>query len=154
MSEKRRYILVTRQTRLEELVQRFNTWPQAKFYLEHNDTDPRDFVSEHDRYKREVLVAQEAMQQLGRFQLLERQFLPSYQFRSDDVVVVIGQDGLVANSLKYLSGQPVIGVNPDPDRWEGFYINVGLDRLVMMRYGVDDVRLFHSGDLRFLNQFA
>lgn len=42
----------------------------------------------------------------------------------------------------------------DPDEWEGFYINVGLDRLVMMRYGIDDVRLFHSGDLRFLNQFA
>lgn len=41
----------------------------------------------------------------------------------------------------------------DPSEWEGFYINIGLDRLVMMRYGVDDVRLFHSGDLRFLNQF-
>jgi len=41
----------------------------------------------------------------------------------------------------------------NPDQWSGFYINIGLDRLVMMRYGVDDVRLFHSGDLRFLNQF-
>ncbi|MFB0918882.1 MAG: phenylalanine--tRNA ligase subunit alpha [Clostridiaceae bacterium] len=41
----------------------------------------------------------------------------------------------------------------DPDEWTGFYINIGLDRLVMMRYGVDDVRLFHSADLRFLNQF-
>jgi phenylalanyl-tRNA synthetase alpha chain len=41
----------------------------------------------------------------------------------------------------------------DPAEWEGFYINIGLDRLVMMRYGVDDVRLFHSGDLRFLGQF-
>ena len=41
----------------------------------------------------------------------------------------------------------------DPDEWTGFYINIGLDRLVMMRYGVDDVRLFHSGDLRFLKQF-
>jgi len=41
----------------------------------------------------------------------------------------------------------------DPAEWEGFYINIGLDRLVMMRYGVDDVRLFHGGDLRFLNQF-
>ena len=40
----------------------------------------------------------------------------------------------------------------DPDEWTGFYINVGLDRLVMMRYGIDDVRLFHSGDLRFLQQ--
>ncbi len=41
----------------------------------------------------------------------------------------------------------------DPDQWMGFYVNVGLDRLVMMRYGIDDVRLFHSGDLRFLEQF-
>ena len=41
----------------------------------------------------------------------------------------------------------------DPDEWMGFYINIGLDRLVMMRYGVDDVRLFHTGDLRFLSQF-
>lgn len=37
--------------------------------------------------------------------------------------------------------------------YTGFYINVGLDRLVMMRYGIDDIRLFHSADLRFLNQF-
>lgn len=43
--------------------------------------------------------------------------------------------------------------NLDPEIWTGFYINIGLDRLVMMRYGVDDVRLFHSGDLRFLKQF-
>ena len=41
----------------------------------------------------------------------------------------------------------------DPNAWSGFYINIGLDRLVMMRYGVEDVRLFHSGDLRFLSQF-
>lgn len=41
----------------------------------------------------------------------------------------------------------------DPAVWSGFYINIGLDRLVMMRYGVDDVRLFHSADLRFLKQF-
>lgn len=43
--------------------------------------------------------------------------------------------------------------NLDPDVWTGFYTNIGLDRLVMMRYGVDDVRLFHSADLRFLKQF-
>lgn len=42
----------------------------------------------------------------------------------------------------------------DPERWTGFYVNVGLDRLVMMRYGIDDVRLMHSADLRFLSQFA
>lgn len=41
----------------------------------------------------------------------------------------------------------------DPSEYTGFYVNIGLDRLVMMRYGVDDVRLFHSADLRFLSQF-
>lgn len=42
----------------------------------------------------------------------------------------------------------------DPDRWTGFYVNVGLDRLTMMRYGIDDVRLMHTADLRYLSQFA
>jgi len=41
----------------------------------------------------------------------------------------------------------------NPNEYTGFYVNIGLDRLVMMRYGVDDVRLFHSADLRFLKQF-
>lgn len=41
----------------------------------------------------------------------------------------------------------------DPDEYTGFYVNIGLDRLVMMRYGVDDVRYFHSADLRIINQF-
>lgn len=43
--------------------------------------------------------------------------------------------------------------NLDPEEWTGFYVNIGLERLVMMRYGVDNIRLFHSGDLRFLKQF-
>ncbi len=41
----------------------------------------------------------------------------------------------------------------DPKIWQGFYINIGLDRLTMMKHGIDDIRLMHSGDLRFLNQF-
>jgi hypothetical protein len=41
----------------------------------------------------------------------------------------------------------------DPEEWTGFYINIGLERLAMMRYGIDDIRLFRSADLRFLKQF-
>ena len=41
----------------------------------------------------------------------------------------------------------------DPDEWGGFAFGLGLTRLAMMRYGVDDIRLFESGDLRFLRQF-
>ena len=41
----------------------------------------------------------------------------------------------------------------DPEEWTGFFIDIGLERLVMMKYGVDDIRHFHSADLRFLEQF-
>ena len=41
----------------------------------------------------------------------------------------------------------------DPDEWTGFAFGLGIDRLAMMRFGVDDIRWFHSGDLRFLEQF-
>jgi len=45
--------------------------------------------------------------------------LLNFVFAPDDTVVTLGQDGLVANTLKYLDGQPVVGVNPDPERWDG-----------------------------------
>ncbi|QPK63349.1 sugar kinase [Methylomonas sp. LL1] len=114
-----RFILVARKTRLQELIERFNTWPQARFYLEHNQVDAQDYLDEHDLYQRRLGEAERVLKALGRFQLLERRLLPNYQFGPSDIVVVIGQDGLVANTLKYLDGQPVIAINPDPGRWDG-----------------------------------
>ncbi|MBI3074801.1 MAG: phenylalanine--tRNA ligase subunit alpha [Parcubacteria group bacterium] len=45
------------------------------------------------------------------------------------------------------------GVGIDPRLWQGFAFGVGIERLGMLKYGVDDIRLFLSGDLRFINQF-
>jgi phenylalanyl-tRNA synthetase alpha chain len=45
-------------------------------------------------------------------------------------------------------------VNIDPERWQGFAFGIGPDRLAMLRYGIDDLRLFYENDLRFLKQFA
>lgn len=42
----------------------------------------------------------------------------------------------------------------DPSQWEGFAFGLGLSRLVMSRYGIDDIRHLQGGDLRFLRQFA
>ena len=114
-----RFVLVTRKTRLQELIERFNTWPQARFYLQHNQVDAQDYLDEHDLYTTRINEAEIMLRSLGLFQRLERSLLPSYQFGANDIVVVIGQDGLVANTLKYLNGQPVIGINPDPNRWDG-----------------------------------
>ena len=124
-----RFILVTRKTRLQELIERFNTWPQARFYLEHNHVDAQDYLEEHDLYTKRINDAEVMLRSLGLFQKLERDFLPSYQFGTNDIVVVIGQDGLVANTLKYLNGQQVIGINPDPDRWDGKLLPFEIDDL-------------------------
>ena len=41
----------------------------------------------------------------------------------------------------------------DSREWQGFAFGMGVDRLVMLKYGIDDVRLLYSGDLRLVNQF-
>lgn len=112
-------ILVARQTRLDELVARYNTLAQAQFYVEHLGADFSDYLKEDQQYKISVATAEETLRRLGRVQLLPRSFLPNYLFGKDDLVVVLGQDGLVANTLKYLGNQLVLGVNPDPHRWDG-----------------------------------
>jgi NAD kinase len=112
-------VLVTRPTRLTELKRRFSTRSQAKFYVSHLGQDFSDYDREETEYANSVKKAQQSLTDLGRVQLVERSFLPNFVFGPQDVVVVLGQDGLVANTVKYLDGQPVIGVNPDPARWDG-----------------------------------
>ncbi len=112
-------ILIVRKTRLEELIGRFNTEDQARFYIEHLGADFSDYKAEDEAYRQQVARAEETLRGLGRLQTIERSFLPNFLFGPRDTVVVIGQDGLVANVLKYLDAQPVVGVNPDAGRWEG-----------------------------------
>ncbi len=112
-------VLVTRRTRLDDLLARFNTVSQAQFYIEHLGADFSDYVREHERYRATVAAATALLQAFGRLQILDRSFLPTYIFGKQDVIVVLGQDGLVANTVKYSSGQTIIGVNPDPERWDG-----------------------------------
>jgi NAD kinase len=114
-----RFVLVTRPTRLAELVVRFNTVAQARFVLERLGADFDDYRAEDERYGTALAETRRLLARLGRVVLLDRKFLPAFLFGAEDVVVVLGQDGLVANTLKYLDGQPVLGVNPDPRRWDG-----------------------------------
>jgi hypothetical protein len=67
-------------------------------------------------------VAVQTLQTWGRYQIVDRAYLPNFVFAPDDIVVALGQDGLVANTMKYLSGQPLIGVNPEPSRWDGILL--------------------------------
>ncbi|MBH9577195.1 sugar kinase [Inhella proteolytica] len=115
----RRLVLVTRRTRLEALVQQHHTLGQARFYVEHLGADFEDYLREHQAYSHSLAICSAALQRWGRSQTLERSLLPNFVFDADDIVLTLGQDGLVANVLKYLNGQPLVGLNPEPTRWDG-----------------------------------
>jgi hypothetical protein len=59
---------------------------------------------------------------------LDRRDLPAFVFEPEDLVVAVGQDGLVANAAKYLRGQQVLGVNPDPEVNDGVLVPHRPDR--------------------------
>lgn len=112
-------ILVKRKSRLEELIARYNTMEQARFYVEHMGADFSDYMLEDKNYKHAVSQTRGILEGLGRVQVLDREYVSTFIFGSKDIVVAVGQDGLVANTLKYLADQVLIGVNPDPGRWDG-----------------------------------
>jgi len=66
-----------------------------------------------------VNLIREVAQELGPTLLIDRSILPGTPFLQSDVVIAIGQDGLVANTLRYAHSLPIIGVNPDPHAYEG-----------------------------------
>jgi NAD kinase len=118
----RKVVLVVRRTRLEELIAKFLTAEQAKFYVEHLGADFSDYQREHDVYQSERARTVQALEQWGRYQVIDRGFLPNFIFGPDDIVVALGQDGVVANTMKYLGGHPLIGLNPDARRYDGILL--------------------------------
>jgi NAD kinase len=117
-------VVVTRKTRLEELIERFNSREQARFYIEHMGADFSDYEREHETYQQAL---HELRRRLATFdglktQFIERAFLPNFLFSEKDIVMTIGQDGLVVNTAKYLHGQPVVALNPDPARFDGILL--------------------------------
>ncbi|MGF1724823.1 hypothetical protein [Photobacterium nomapromontoriensis] len=128
----RKIVLVTRKTRLMALQEKYCTLGQAKFYLEHLGESFDVYADEHRRYQQATEQAAKTLTSIGKVQQLERDLLPTYLFHPTDIIVVLGQDGLVANSLKYLDGQPVIAVNPMPDLFDGILLPFQLAELSTM----------------------
>ena len=112
-------VIVTRRTELDELVARFATAPQARFYLEHAGQDFDHIEAAHERYKTVLSSVRGSIPRTMKCQTIDRTSLPQLTFGEDDLVIVVGQDGLVSNTAKYLSGQPILAVNPDPALYDG-----------------------------------
>jgi NAD kinase len=118
----RKVVLVTRRTRLEDLITKYLTVDQARFYVEHLGADFSDYQREQDVYLEQRRHTVQALEAWGRYQIVERSFLPNFIFGPSDIVVALGQDGVVANTVKYLNGHPLIGLNPDAKRYDGILL--------------------------------
>lgn len=108
----RRVVVVHRATEYDELVARHATRGQAAYFLETRGLDLQAVEERHRVVEASLVSVSRQIPLDWRRGVVERADLPSYLFTPDDIVVVVGQDGLVANVAKYLDGQSVIGVDP------------------------------------------
>ncbi len=115
-------VLVTRKTRLAELIERFNTLGQTKFYIEHAGGNFQEYQMEDEAYRQSADVVRRSIELGLKVQEIDRGLVPTFTFLPEDLVVTLGQDGLVANTAKYVGKQPVIAVNPDPGRFDGILL--------------------------------
>ena len=117
-----RVVLVSRPSELAELVDRHGTLRQAAWYLERQGVALADLQQAHARLDAALAAVSGAIPPTWRRVRVARSGLDRFLFEPEDVIVAVGQDGLVANVAKYLEGQPVVGVNPDPDRIDGVLV--------------------------------
>ena len=122
-TERDRIVVVTRKTGLEELLERFVTREQARFYLEHSGVPFEPYDAEQAAYDGALARLEAAIPGGVRSQLVGRSFLPTFAFGERDLVVTLGPDGMVVNVAKYLRGaQPILAFNPDPSTIDGILI--------------------------------
>ena len=117
-----RVVVVTRKTDYERLLERHATRQQARFFLESRGQALEDVVARHERSEEALGRVLAAIPVAWRRTRVDRGDLDRFLFEPQDTIVVVGQDGLVANVAKYLDGQLVLGVNPDPQRNDGVLV--------------------------------
>lgn len=115
MSLAPRAVIVSRRSELDELLARHGTRAAAAYFLRQRGRDLSEVDDRHQALQKALSVVQSAIPAEWRQGRVDRADLPRFLFGPEDVVVAVGQDGLVANVAKYLDGQPVIGVNPARD---------------------------------------
>ena len=129
-------IIVKNKTRLEFLIERFNTKEQAKFYIERLGGNFKDYEMEHETFHASLLSLQTQLSKIIKHKVVERVYMPSFIFSEKHIIIVIGQDGLVANTAKYSKGIPMIAVNPDKQRYDGVLLPFDVSNFLV---GVESV---------------
>lgn len=147
--------IVRRETRLQGLKAKWGTVGQAKFMLRAAREQQAELVApamakrmrskkktasleqaDFDDYQLEDNQYQDVIDRLEReldfgmpIKVLDRSFVPNYDFSRTAVVIVVGQDGLVANTAKYIGELPIVAVNPDPRRFDGLLLPFKIEQV-------------------------
>ncbi|MEU6316609.1 hypothetical protein [Streptomyces sp. NPDC047009] len=157
MSLAPRAVLVHRTTEYEELLARHGTHGRAAFFLASRGRSIDEVQVRHRRAREALAEVAAAVPLTWRQARVERSDLDRFLFAPEDVVVVVGQDGLVANVAKYLAGQPVVGIDAEPGRNPGVLVRhrprnaaallpaaraqgTGVDELTMVEAVADDTQ--------------
>ncbi len=117
-----RAVIVTRPTDYEALLARYATRAQVRFALKESGESLDVLNIRHRKVEEAIETVAHGIPPTWRTVRLTRSELDRFIFEPSDIVLVVGQDGLVANVAKYLEGQPVIGFNPDPQLYEGVLV--------------------------------
>jgi NAD kinase len=140
-------IIVRSKTRLEALIERFNTKAQTKFYIESLGGNYEFYEREHEVFYQSLNALQSRLSTVIKYKIIDRSFLPSYLFSQKNLIIVIGQDGLVANTAKYSNGLPIVAVNPDQQSYDGILLPFdpenfiqGVEQVLSSQHQVQTVR--------------
>ena len=117
-----RVVVVHRHTELDALLETHGTRGQAEFFLRSRGRTLDGVQARHDAQQVALDEVRGAIPVDWRRGDVERGDLHRFGFEPGDVCVVVGQDGLVANTAKYLSGQPVVGIDAEPGRNPGVLV--------------------------------
>jgi len=122
-----RMVVVYRDSEYTELLNTHSTHGAAAFFLKSRDQDIDTVLGRHHLQERALEAVSGLTPRSWRRARVRRAELDRFLFGPDDLIVAVGQDGLVANTAKYLEAQPVIGVNPDPTRFDGVLVRHSVD---------------------------
>lgn len=114
-----RLVVVTRASPIAQLKARHGTTSQAAFYLSSRKQKIDTFQEQTNRLEAGITQVLQLLPTDRRRARVDRDELDRFLFEPEDIVFAVGQDGLVANVAKYLGAQPIIGINPDPARYDG-----------------------------------
>ncbi len=117
-----RVVVVTRSTPYEALLERHATRGQAQFFLKRRGENIEHVEAAHRGFQHALGYVLQSIPPKWRRARVDRRDLDRFLFEPEDLIVAVGQDGLVANVAKYLTGQPVIGINPLPEEYDGILV--------------------------------